>query len=98
MLAEFSGQEVSIGTSRINPPPGSPVGGSESSRPFPASVKYSEQFQTLAPDPVWNDVWCAGHHKFPSSSQAAGSTHLRLRLESPDGIENSTGCERRARI
>jgi hypothetical protein len=65
---------------------------------LPATIEHGEQLQPLAPDPVWNDVWRAGHHEFPGSSQAAGPPHLRLRSENLDGVQNLLSDERRVPI
>lgn len=71
---------------------------SKSSWPLPASIEYGEQLQPLMPDPVWNDVRRAGHHEFPGSSQTAGPSHLGLRPENLDGVQNPPGDERRVPI
>jgi hypothetical protein len=71
---------------------------SESSRPLPASVENGEQLQSVVPDAVRYDVRSAGNHEFPGSRQAARTSHLRLRKEDFDGVQNPLGDARRVPI
>src|SRR5262245_9420353 len=49
------------------------------------------QFQTIAPDAVRNDVRSARHDEFAGPEQASRSAHLWLGYQKVDGTENLRG-------
>jgi len=49
------------------------------------SVKYTEYFDTIISDSIWNDVRRAGHNQLAGADYPAGPAHRRISGEFPHG-------------
>jgi len=62
-------------------------------------MKYTEDFDGIVSDSIWNDVRCAGHNQFAGANYSAGPAHRGMPGEPRNcqlGRRNDSPCSRRA--
>jgi hypothetical protein len=57
-------------------------------------MKDGNQFKPVATHSVGNDEGCVGNNEFAGSENTSRPTHVRLRLEEFNGIEDAL-CDKR---